>query len=83
MHQIGEHTTSSNSYSDNPWVTVRLRLRLRLESACLWMEFTGFRRLVTWQMINQIDKPGSPEQLKQWLVTEMEANSHRQRSIKS
>lgn len=45
------------------------------------MEFTAFRRLITWQMIDQIETPGSLEQMKQWVINEMEVMEHRQRNV--
>ena len=56
---------------DNSWVTVRLKLRLHRKSENLWMEFVGFQRIIKWQMINDIDRPGPCVETKKWIFDTM------------
>ena len=61
----------NNNYLDNQWLTVRMKVRLKPRSVDLWMEFTSFRRMITWQMHNDLNKAPSSPIARTWLYTQM------------
>ena len=48
-----------------------MRLKLKLLSVELWSEFTGFQRMVKWQMIHENDQALTEEHLRTWLENKM------------
>ena len=66
---------------DNAWATIRMRLRLKRISHQLWAEFSAFTRMVKFQMIKEVERPISSDQLQQWLVDEMDALDHRVKEV--
>ena len=61
----------------NPWMIVRMRLRLKLHSEGLWMEFTGFRRMITWQIIKEMNRAPTANEAKTWIFRKMEEIDHK------
>ena len=53
-------------------MTVSLKLRLHCNSENLWMEFVGFQRMIKWEMMNEIDRPGTCSKIKKWIFETME-----------
>ena len=45
------------------------------------MEYTGFKRLITWQMIDQMERPTTADGLKNWVYNEMELLDNRARNV--